>query len=79
MVVYFYFSIDASATEGHICQFVNDGDKTEINSVMKMKVIHDIPRLCLYALKAIHPGEELLYDYGDNRMNLWWRRQVSPK
>lgn len=35
-----------------------------------------MPKLCLFALKDIHPGDELLYDYGDIRKNLWWRKKV---
>jgi histone-lysine N-methyltransferase SETD8 len=33
--------------------------------VTKVKVVDNIPRLCLYAKKFIRPGEELTFDYGD--------------
>lgn len=34
------------------------------------------PHLALFATKAIHIGEEVIYDYGDETRNLWWRKQV---
>ncbi|KAJ8299367.1 hypothetical protein KUTeg_023427 [Tegillarca granosa] len=62
--------------KGHICQFVNDGNKYQANCVMKLKEIGNFSRLCLYAVKDLHIGEELLYDYGDQTRNLWWRRKI---
>jgi len=55
---------------------VNDAPRREANCVMKLKVVKNTPRLCLFALGNILPGQELLYDYGDNN-NLWWRHQAK--
>ena len=77
MLCFAIFSIDASSTQGHICQFVNDGDKHQRNCAMKVKEVHHKPRLCLFALRDILPGQELTYDYGDVTKNLWWRKEVK--
>lgn len=61
-------SIDASdepVKEPYLGRLVNHGEKKEINS--KLKVIPDKneqPALCIFALREIKKGEELLYDYG---------------
>lgn len=61
-------SIDASEEpikEPYLGRLVNHGEKKEINS--KLKVIPDPngqPALCLFALRDINTGEELLYNYG---------------
>lgn len=70
-----FFSIDAESTEGHICQYVNDGGKQAANCTMKPK-IYDREHHCLFATKDIKANEELLYSYGDER-NLWWREEVD--
>ena len=70
------FSIDACATQGHICQFVNDANRNKANCMMKRQEVNNVPRLCLFALQDLKRGEELQYDYGDNSKNLWWRRKV---
>ncbi|XP_060575813.1 N-lysine methyltransferase KMT5A-like isoform X2 [Ruditapes philippinarum] len=76
----FYFSyngkrqcIDASGECSHICQYVNDNHNG--NSVMKLRVINKVARLCLFAKKDINYGEEILYDYGD-KQSLWWRKKT---
>jgi hypothetical protein len=66
-------SIDASGECSHICQYVNDNHNG--NSVMKLRVINKVARLCLFAKKDINYGEEILYDYGD-KQSLWWRKKV---
>ena len=48
-------------------RLVNHGYRKEINAKMRMLVAHDKqPILCLFALKEIEPGKEILYDYGEN-------------
>ncbi|KAJ8310882.1 hypothetical protein KUTeg_012747 [Tegillarca granosa] len=46
---------------------------------MKIKVVQNIQRLCLFAVKDIYCGEELLYDYGDNSKHLWWVRKEATE
>lgn len=70
-----HFSIDAEETTDHVCQFVNDADDKESNAKMRLKVFNGKEYLCLYALRDISPGQEILYNYGDE-INLWWRKQV---
>ena len=77
IIYWLFFSIDASATEGHICQYVNDADKNKSNCIMKKVEVRGVARLCLFALKDILPGQELQYDYGDKRQRLWWRTKVG--
>ena len=74
-IIFFFFSIDATGTEGHMCQYVNDGT---INSSMTLRKFKNLnkPRLCFYAIKYIKEGEEMLYDYGDEKNNLWCRKEV---
>jgi hypothetical protein len=43
---------------------------------MRLMTFDGHPRLCLFALRDIEAGEELSYDYGDEK-NLWWRAVVS--
>ncbi|XP_065938459.1 N-lysine methyltransferase KMT5A-A-like [Magallana gigas] len=64
--------IDAEGVNDHICQFVNDG-KDDANSTMKLKVYNGREYLCLFAKRDIVAGEEILYDYGCDGKNLWWR------
>jgi hypothetical protein len=71
----FSFSIDAEGVEDHICQFVNDASLKEANSLMKLKIFSEKEYLCLFATRDIKIGEEILYNYGDEK-NLWWRSKV---
>jgi SET domain-containing protein len=68
--------IDATETFDRLGNMVNDGKGEEQNCNMKLVVINNQPHLCLFAVRDIQIGEELLYDYGDNFGNLWWRKQV---
>lgn len=61
--------------DGHICQFVNDGSE-DANSSMKLKVFNGKEYLCLYAIRDITDGEEILYNYGCDEKSLWWRCKV---
>lgn len=71
-------SIDATATKGHLCHLVNDAPSKSAycNAEMRKIKVGNSTRLCLFATRDIHNGEELLYDYGDEK-NLWWRTKVS--
>lgn len=74
-LVVLYCSIDAEESD-RLCQMVNDAPDRDVNTVMKLKVFSDKEYLCLFAVKNIEPGEELLYNYGDEE-NLWWRNKVT--
>jgi SET domain-containing protein len=60
-----FFSIDAEETCGHLCQMVNDAPDSTRNSVMKLKVFSKSEHLCLFAVKDIQAGQEILYSYGE--------------
>ncbi|KAL3848008.1 hypothetical protein ACJMK2_018893, partial [Sinanodonta woodiana] len=69
--------IDATCTQGRLCQYANDAYPEPPNCVMKLKKFkNQKPRLCLFAHRDINKGEELVYDYGDDTRNLWWRKKV---
>ncbi|WAR28263.1 KT5AA-like protein [Mya arenaria] len=70
-------NIDAEDSD-RLCQMVNNAPDTDVNAVMKLKVFSNREYLCLFAVKNIEPGEELLYNYGDKE-NLWWRKKVLQK
>lgn len=55
---------------------MNDAEKgsSDNNSVMKLEVFNNQPKLCLYASRDIEIGEELRYDYGEK--NLPWRKVI---
>lgn len=55
---------------------VNDAPDSTRNSVMKLKVFSKSEHLCLFAVKDIQAGQEILYSYGE-RENLWWRKKVN--
>ncbi|XP_056598229.1 uncharacterized protein LOC130416197 [Triplophysa dalaica] len=64
------YCIDASYDNGSLGRLVNDDEKPNA----KMRKILDVdgkPHLCLFAIKDIDAGEEILYDYGGH--NLPWR------
>ena len=35
------------------------------------------PHLCLFAIEDIEVGEELRYNYGEDKKLLWWRAKVK--
>ncbi|CAJ1081294.1 hypothetical protein F2P79_020338 [Xyrichtys novacula] len=68
--------IDASQEDDSLGRLVND-DNRHPNCKMKKIVAEGKPYLCLFALRDIHPGEEIVYNYGDSD---WpWRKQVCNK
>ena len=69
------YSIDATEepkSGPSLGRLVNHGDCREVNSKMQLIKWGD-PVLCLFALKEIDAGDEILYDYGVN--NLPWRKR----
>lgn len=59
-------------------RLINHGEKSEINAKMRLIPVDHIPALCLFALRDIQLGEEILYDYGIK--DLPWKKKiiVSP-
>eukprot|EP01135_Chromosphaera_perkinsii_P005143 Nk52_evm30s317 gene=Nk52_evmTU30s317 len=55
--------IDATHTDD-LGRFINHGINQR-NLVTRIMEIENIPRLCFFAERFIHIGEELAYDYGD--------------
>lgn len=45
-------------------RLVNHGTRRELNAKMKVITVNHTPALCLFAVRDIQKGEELLYDYG---------------
>ncbi len=58
-------------------RLVNHGNKVLRNSHMKMIQIDSTPTLCLFALRNIVAGEEILYDYGIAEKELPWNKKVK--
>lgn len=70
----YFSSIDATEepVSGPLLgRLVNHGEKREIN--VKLAIIDNcgLPALCLFALRNLKEGEELLYHYGIN--NVPWK------
>lgn len=73
------FSIDATEEPEkqnvpYIGRLINHGDRHECNSKMKVVLFNETPHLCLFSIKDIQGGTEILYDYGVG--NLPWIIQV---
>jgi SET domain-containing protein len=68
------FSIDATYSGG-LGRMVNDSKSG--NSVMKKVIVDGKEHLCLFATCMISPGDQLLYNYGDESGRLFWRNKVS--
>ena len=58
------YSIDASKETGRFGRLVNHSIMAA-NTVAKVVVVDQVPRLTLFALTDITAGEEILFDYGD--------------
>lgn len=55
--------------DGSLGRLVNDDSNP--NAKMRKIVLHDLPHLCLFAIKDIKKDEEITYDYGGT--GLPWR------
>ena len=70
LLCFLYYSIDATpeptvnADKAKLGRLVNHGEPLEINTKMKVVDVGDTPALCLFAIKDLESGQELLYDYG---------------
>ncbi|CAB1435868.1 unnamed protein product [Pleuronectes platessa] len=66
--------IDASKEDGSLGRLVNDNQKSP-NCTIKKVIVHDKPRLCLFAVKLIEAGTEINYNYGNSK---WpWREKMT--
>ena len=54
---------------------MNHGEQKEVNSKMRVIEKDSGPTLCLFAVRDLFPGEEILYDYGIK--HLPWKKQRS--
>ncbi|XP_047200190.1 uncharacterized protein LOC118124568 [Hippoglossus stenolepis] len=68
--------VDASKNHGGLGRLVND-DHVSPNCEMKKIVFEEKPHLCLFAVKEIHRGEEITYDYGDSAYP--WRSTTTSE
>ncbi|XP_062419595.1 uncharacterized protein LOC134132279 isoform X3 [Pungitius pungitius] len=66
--------IDASKEDGTLGRLAND-DHINPNCRVKRITVKGRPHLCLFAVKAIFPGEEITYNYGDS---CWPWRSMAP-
>ena len=55
-------------------RLVNHDNKNGRNAKMKLLIIKNMPILCLFALKDIPAGQEIMYDYGGK--NYPWMKKV---
>ncbi|KAJ8043799.1 N-lysine methyltransferase KMT5A-A [Holothuria leucospilota] len=62
--------IDGTASDGR-GRMVNDSHKNA-NCKMKVILVEDVPKLCLFAIKDLNEGDELRCDYGVK--DLPWRK-----
>jgi len=51
-------------------------DSKHGNAKMKKVAFNGRPHLCLFAIKDILPGEEVVFSYGDDEEHLFWRQKV---
>lgn len=64
------YSIDATpepnmnSKVAKLGRLVNHGEPSQINAKMKVLDVGGFPALCLFAIKDMESGQELLYDYG---------------
>ncbi|KAG1946086.1 hypothetical protein F2P79_013653 [Pimephales promelas] len=68
--------VDAAKEDDSLGRIANDSHKNP-NSKMKTITVDRKPHLCLFAIKDISPGEEIMYNYGDSD---WpWRSKISSE
>ena len=72
----FLLRIDATKEDGSYGRFINDSVNRP-NCHPKVIRVNDVAHIAFFAIKAIKPGEELRYKYGDAEYP--WRTKVHPK
>lgn len=73
-IIYFISSIDGTSAN-RLGNFVNDS--SDGNCECQVVMYENIPHLCLFAKEDIEIGEELRYNYGEDKKFLWWRTEVQ--
>lgn len=87
--VIYFFSIDSTdepVSGPKLCRLVNHGRKDK-KCTMKVLEVNSKPHLCLFALKNIIEGQEILYDYGIANLSwevckfiiLFWSSWAKPR
>ena len=61
-----YFSVDATKETGHVGRLVNHS-KRDANAIPKVYEVNNKPEIWLLASRDIMPGEEILFNYNENR------------
>ncbi|CAJ1082997.1 uncharacterized protein LOC117827743 isoform X1 [Xyrichtys novacula] len=69
-----HWCIDASSEDRSLGRLVNDNNINP-NCEMKKVIFEGKPRLCLFAVRNISPGEEITFNYGDSTYP--WRSMES--
>ena len=54
-----------SSGQGNL-NILQNHSRTKPNACAKVVEVDKIPRLCLFAVKMINPGNEIMFDYGDH-------------
>ncbi|XP_060558243.1 N-lysine methyltransferase KMT5A-like [Ruditapes philippinarum] len=67
------YCIDASKNDKSLGRMVNDENRTP-NCLPKVVEVMGQPYVVFFALRTIHPGDELRYNYGSG--NYPWRKKV---
>ena len=61
-----YFSVDATKETSRVGRLVNHS-KRDANTVPKVLEVNNKPEIWLVASRDIMPGEEILFNYNENR------------
>ena len=64
------YSEDATRESGRLGRLINHS-KTQCNAAMRVIEVDGRPRLCLFSLRDITVGEEILFDYGRKDRTSW--------
>lgn len=67
-------SVDACRSK-QLAKYVNDEHKKPNCYVKKIKLPEEkLCRLCIFAKKDVHIGQEIMYSYGPTTAAFWWRK-----
>lgn len=67
--LYYYFSVDATMETERMGRLINHS-KLEANCIPKVYEVKSKPEIWLVASRIIQPGEEILFNYNDNRKSV---------
>lgn len=66
LCIIIYFSVDATEETSRVGRLVNHS-KHDANTIPKVYEVNNKPEIWLVASKDIMPGEEILFNYNENR------------